>query len=77
MTTETKNEKGLVKNQDDAIFVSKDIFEKNWQVLRTKFKSCQASVMFVFDTGEEAMNAGRKIAEAIGGMFYGVTDPRK
>lgn len=67
---------GLMQGCDDAIFIEKAAFGKNWKVLHTKVGGCQASVMFSFATEHQALQAGRKIAEAIGGQCYGTNDPR-
>lgn len=71
------NKAGLVNGNDNAIYVEKDNFTKCWKVLRTKVGGCQASVMFEFEHGSQAYEAAGKIAAAIGGKFYGLTDPRK
>ncbi|MHA1288850.1 MAG: hypothetical protein ACTSPB_15775, partial [Candidatus Thorarchaeota archaeon] len=47
----------------------------SWDVLRS-MKGGQSTVMFTFDEEEEALEAARKIASAIGGNFQGKIDPR-
>lgn len=70
--------KGLLQNhnQDNTIYVSKDSFGTGWSVYKTNVDGCQATQLFIFETKDQALRAGRKIAEAIGGKYYGTNDPR-
>ena len=77
MSTKTKNKAGLVERSDDAIFVEQSSFQDNWEVLKTKVHSNEATVIFNFETKEQALEAAKKIAEAIGVISHGLTDPRK
>ena len=38
---------------------------------------CQATQLFTFKTVEQAIQAGHKIAQAIGGTFHSLKDPRQ
>ncbi len=77
VTQAMKSEVGLVERQNDCIFVEEDTFYGHWKVLRTTEGSSTASAMFSFRTKYQATVAGQKIAEAIGGTFFGDKDPRK
>ena len=68
--------KGLYSS-DNAIYISKAPFSDCWDVFKTIKRGINATQVFSFETEEQAMKAGRKIADAIGGKFYGTTDPRK
>ncbi len=71
------NEAGLVKGQDNLIFVKKTDFKDSWNVFKTATYSSTATSIFTFETEDDALWAGQKIADAIGGTFHGTTDPRK
>lgn len=73
----TKTEEiGLVKGQDDSIYVYHDSFEGTWTVFRTKINGNSAEQLFIFETQTQAITAAKKIAVAIGGAYYR-SDPRK
>lgn len=71
------NEKGLLEFSDDCIYIQKDSFDFRWNVFKTRENSNLATQIFTFQTKEQAISAGSKIADAIGGRFYNETDPRK
>jgi len=77
MATVKTKRTGLTDNSDDSVFINKEFIGKNWQVLSTKVGGNMASVIFVFETEQQALEAARKIATAIGGECYGTNDPRK
>ena len=70
------NRKGLTNDCDNCIFVKEDVIAEHWLILRTKKNAAQASVMFSFETYQQATCAGSGIAKAIGGIFFDTIDPR-
>jgi len=70
------NSRGLLKECDNLIFVKYAGLEDCYRVLRTKAGSNNATVIFKFETAEQAIKAADKIASAIGGDSFSF-DPRK
>lgn len=66
--------KGLTKDSHDSIYIYQRFEE--WEVLSTTVGGNSTTVIFNFTTKEFAAIAGQKIANAIGGKFYGEEVPK-
>ncbi len=75
--TVEESKMGLLPHSLDGIFIDKG-WHEGYQVccIRTKpiLSNC-STALFTFETEDQAMDAGLRIARAIGGIFYGF-DPR-
>jgi len=69
------NKAGLIRGQEDQIYVKQDL-DRNWCILRTKANSDRATILFRFATSNQALQAAKKIAEAIGSQYYS-SDPNR
>lgn len=73
---ETEVEEGLAAGSDNLIYIAKESLGEGWDVFKTREGSNSSISMFTLNTEEEALEAGQKIADAIGGEFRGKEDPR-